>query len=218
MDNPRTQRDRQLTTETMRAFHLDTVDSTNEEAKRLIRKREVCEPFYLIAREQTAGRGSRGRTWLSPKDAGIYLTVVELPDAAEVAPTTAITLAAGIACVEVLEETVGVEVQLKPINDLYVDGCKLGGILTETVIQNGLVTAVITGVGINVRRTDRGLPGTTTQPICLQDMVPPYRFARLDLDALTATLVVKIRAWNAVVFAGRIAEVQNAWERNKIST
>ena len=63
----------------MQSFHFDTVDSTNEAAKRMIRSGELRQPAYLLALEQTAGRGSRGRRWASPKDAGIYLSVVEFP-------------------------------------------------------------------------------------------------------------------------------------------
>ena len=62
------------------AFYFDSVDSTNEAAKRLIHDHRIHSPAYVVAREQTAGRGQRGRLWLSPRDAGVYLTVVDFPD------------------------------------------------------------------------------------------------------------------------------------------
>ena len=201
---------------TMQPFALDTVDSTNEEAKRLIRRGELRESAYIVAREQTAGRGSRGRSWASPRDAGIYLSVVELPRGDGIAPTAVFTLATGVACVEILHETAGAAVQLKPINDLYVEGRKLGGILTETLLQNGKVEALITGVGINVHRADRDVSAGAAKPICLAEIIPPHRFAQLDLSALTAALVARIHRWNATVFSGRAEEVRCEWDRHKI--
>ena len=150
----------------MQAFALDTVDSTNEQAKRLIRGGELREAGYVLAREQTAGKGSRGRFWFSPKDAGIYLSVVEIPRQRHAISTTLFTLAAGVACAEALRRTACIDVRLKPINDLYIDGAKLGGILTETVIRDGSPEAIITGVGINVRRIDRPLSNPTAPPPC----------------------------------------------------
>lgn len=200
----------------MRAITLDAVDSTNQEAKRLIRTGELREPAYLLAREQTAGRGSRGRSWSSPRDAGIYLSVVEFPSGNGIAPTTLFTLATGVACVEALIEATGVAIKLKPVNDLYVDGRKLGGLLTETVLKRGKVEALIIGVGINVHRAHREVSPEAAEPVCLAEIIPPHRLAQLDLNELTATLVARIRRWNAVVFNGQTSEVRSAWDRHKI--
>ncbi len=201
----------------MQSFHFDTVDSTNEAAKRLIHGGELRESAYLLAREQTAGRGSRGRSWASPKNAGIYLSVVEFPREPFTAPTTTFTLAAAVACVEALAESAGLTVRLKPVNDLFAEGGKLGGILTETIIGSGGLEALITGVGINVRRADRPVADGAASPVCIEELLPPERFAELDLDALVASLVTRLHAWNAVVLAGRAAQVEAAWERHKLS-
>lgn len=200
----------------MQAFLLDIVDSTNEEAKRLIRRGEVTGAAYVSAREQTAGKGSRGRSWASPKDAGIYLSVIELPRSPGIAPTTTFTLAAGVACAEALRQTAEVDVKLKPVNDLYVDDRKLGGVLTETVIRDGKIDALITGVGINVHRADRAIRSDAVEPICLAEIIPPHQFAQLDLHGMTAVLVTAIHRWNGTVFAGRTDEVCRAWELHKV--
>jgi BirA family biotin operon repressor/biotin-[acetyl-CoA-carboxylase] ligase len=158
------------------AFHFDSVDSTNETAKRLIQTNAIHGRAYVLAREQTAGRGHRGRVWLSPRDAGIYLTIVDFPNALPTPVTNLFTLGAGIACVEALRQCTGVDVHLKPINDLYAGHAKLGGILTEAVIEGEHIKALLTGVGINVRRTPRLLPAESPEPICLQDLIPPAQF------------------------------------------
>ena len=200
----------------MQSFHFDTIDSTNEAAKRMIEAGRLNGPAYLLAREQTGGKGRHGRIWLSPRDAGIYLSVVELPGRAVGTQATMFTLAAGVACVEALKETTGVEVKLKPINDLYARGAKLGGILTEVVLELGSVKALIIGVGINVHVTDRPLSVDAPRPICLEQLMPEPRFRTLDHDALVAALVSRIQAWSATAGLGDIDAIKTAWEKHKI--
>ena len=86
----------------MQAFYLDTVDSTNDLARSMLRDGKIHGAGYIVARQQTAGRGNRGRTWLSPLDAGIYLTVIDRPRIGATSELHAFTRAAGIACVETL--------------------------------------------------------------------------------------------------------------------
>ncbi len=203
----------------MKSFYFDTVDSTNEAAKRMIRGGEIQAPAFLMAREQTAGRGSRGRDWVSPRDAGIYLSVVELPVPPVVASTDTgeFTLAAGVACVEIIAETTGVDVRLKPVNDLYVERAKLGGILTECMIESGRVHALITGLGINLRRAERPLVDAHAPAVSLEECMSPEAFAALDGEALAASLVVRVRAMNALVIAGRSSEVRTRWNRYRMT-
>ena len=205
----------------MRAIHYETVDSTNEAAKRLVHAGELTEPAYVLADEQTAGKGSRGRSWASPKGAGIYLSVVELPrrtiqTSDDATSTTSFTLAAGVACAEVLQEATDLDVRLKPVNDLYVDDCKLGGILTEAIVQGGMVEALIIGIGINVHPADRPVDPGVTEPTCLASLLSPQRLSRVDLNELVAKLVIKVRAWNAVVLAGDRSRITQAWEAHKL--
>lgn len=176
----------------MRGFYFDTIDSTNEAAKRLIRDGTIRQRDFVVAREQTAGKGQRGCIWNSPRDAGIYLTIVDFPTTSVDSPGAIFTLSAGLACVEVLREMTGVEVRLKPINDLYVNGCKLGGILTETVIQKQSIEALITGIGINLKVADRSIPNAKAKPICLEELLTAKQIKRLDCNELVAALVHRV--------------------------
>lgn len=200
----------------MQVFCFDTVDSTNEQAKRLLADGAVGELAYVTARCQTAGKGTRGRTWDSPRDAGIYLTVVQVGHDDLLPTTTAYTLAAGVACVEVLNDITGVTVYLKPINDLYLQGGKLGGILTETVTQARGVEALITGVGINLLRAER--PGVIgpTPATCLEDLLGPLRMAEVQADELAAALAAGIGRWNRVVIEGHTDQVRRAWRQHAL--
>ncbi len=198
----------------MQAFHFDTVDSTNEAAKRLIGDGRIRDSAYIVAREQTAGKGTQGRSWLSPRDAGLYMSVVHAGGPLSAIPTgTVYALSAGVACVEALREDFDLPVWIKPVNDLFVEGRKLGGILIETLAQNGAITALITGVGVNVRRACRALPESGVEPISLEDVIPPERVQLFDLASFVERLVERVSQWHGLVMAGDRPGVERAWQR-----
>lgn len=200
----------------MQRFDFDSIDSTNEAAKRLIAESRIHDRALVVAREQSAGKGTRGRSWLSPRDAGLYMSVVEVLRDAPRPPATEYTLAAGIACVECLLERAGVRVQLKPVNDLYARGRKLGGILVETTIEHGLITSLVTGIGINLRRAERRLPPDVVAAVCLEELMPSPDFAALDWASLASDIASRVLDWNAVVAAGELGRVRAEWERHKL--
>lgn len=185
----------------MLAFHFDSVRSTNETSKELFADGAITEPAYVLSREQTHGKGTRGRSWCSPRDAGIYVTFVDPARRRALTNMGDLTVAAGEACVEVLRLFTGLPIYLRPINDLYVDERKLGGILTESSVQGGHVLVVHTGVGINLNRADRNvdpshLPdeqrGSTIRPVCLEELMEPAEFASIDRIRLVEQLGEKI--------------------------
>jgi len=108
--------------------------------------------FTLIAEEQTGGRGRLGRSFASPAGTGVYVSVLFHPSV-PVNRIHFITLAAAVAVTEAIEETAGFEPQIKWVNDVFKDGRKLCGILTEADIEGetGVVSSVIAGIGINLR-------------------------------------------------------------------
>jgi biotin-[acetyl-CoA-carboxylase] ligase BirA-like protein len=163
-------------------IRCDTVDSTNDEAKRRLRAGAGRGVTVVTARAQTAGRGTHDRGWVSPRDAGIYLTVA-VPVAADVrvAPEV-LTPRVGAVCAAVLREATGVAIAIRGVNDLYAAGCKLGGILTEMLFAGDAATGVIVGIGINVRRGAVALgEADATRPIALEDVTgAPWPAARVD--------------------------------------
>lgn len=125
----------------------DTVDSTNTEALKQARQ-GAGEGLCIVARQQTAGRGRHGRTWVSEKDAGLYLSIVLRPKI-ETQFLPLITLMAGVAVYDALAE-LGIKPDIKWVNDILVNEKKICGILAETTeTSNGL--AVVVGIGINLR-------------------------------------------------------------------
>jgi len=157
----------------MQTILYDAIDSTNDEARRLLALGRLERVACVRAREQIAGRGTRGHTWDSPRDAGVYLTVVRQIDRPLVLDPRRITPALGSACAGVLCEWTGAPITLHGINDLYADGGKLGGLLTEVLVSDARPTTVLVGLGVNVRAGRVRLPiDDHTRPIALEDLTP----------------------------------------------
>jgi BirA family biotin operon repressor/biotin-[acetyl-CoA-carboxylase] ligase len=128
-------------------LRFDSLPSTNTEAARQA-ARGAPEGLCVVAREQTAGRGRRERSWVSPKDAGLYVSVVLRPRL-EPRDWPLITLAAALAARDALAESCRLEADIKWPNDLLAGGRKLCGILAETA-EGARGRAVVLGVGVNL--------------------------------------------------------------------
>ncbi|MGE0042615.1 MAG: biotin--[acetyl-CoA-carboxylase] ligase [Vicinamibacterales bacterium] len=109
------------------------------------------EGLVVVADEQTAGRGRRGRAWSSPPGAGLYLSILLRPGAAAADRVALVTLAAGVGVAAGVRAATGLEPELKWPNDLMVGRRKLAGILAEGIAVGAEGQAVVLGVGINVQ-------------------------------------------------------------------
>jgi BirA family biotin operon repressor/biotin-[acetyl-CoA-carboxylase] ligase len=168
------------------ALHLfDTVDSTNSIAWNLL-KQTPSQPVVAIAQSQTAGRGQRGNHWQSDIG-GLYLSLgINLDLPATHAALLTLTSAWGIA-IGLRQRQI--PVQLKWLNDLVMHGRKLGGILTESRIQQGRIYQAVIGVGMNWKNT---APETG---ISLQTVFQKPGIPRIDrLETLAAIVIQSIFA------------------------
>jgi len=131
----------------------EELGSTNDRAKELAAE-GAEHGTVVLAETQTAGRGRRGRSWVSPPRKNLYFSVVLRPDLAP-ARAAELTLVTSVAICEALRQA-GVEAGIKWPNDLFASGKKLGGILTELAADPDRVQWVVVGVGVNVnaRRED----------------------------------------------------------------
>lgn len=129
--------------------HLATVDSTNEHAIALAAA-GAPGGSVVVADEQTAGRGRRGRQWHSP-EGGLYLSYL-VRDVAALPRPALLTLAAGVAAARAIDRVTGLAVRLKWPNDLLTPGAplKLAGILAEGSSVGSTLEFVVIGIGINV--------------------------------------------------------------------
>ena len=127
-------------------------DSTNLEAKRFAAEKSGERAVFLAA-SQTLGRGRFGRSFFSPEGCGIYMSIL-LPIATEkIADITLMTPAAAVAVCEAMEKVCGKNPLIKWVNDLYLDGKKVCGILAEAVSdpKRGVISHVVIGMGINFK-------------------------------------------------------------------
>lgn len=145
-------------------IHYEELDSTNLQAKRLARQRkdemgqvqgsgDTESGIVLTADLQTAGRGRLGRSWESPRGAGLWMSLLFRP---ELPPASAsmLTLVAALAVARGIEEVSSVRTQIKWPNDLVADGKKVCGILTEMHANLCQIEYVVIGIGINVNTTE----------------------------------------------------------------
>ena len=161
--------------------YFDSVDSTNVRAK-LLAEEGYPSGTLVVANEQTAGKGRRGRIWDSEKDTGIFTTMMLQPD---INPSRAsmLTLIAALAQAKALRDITGEDVRIKWPNDVVLNGKKIVGILTEMSAQFDYINHIVIGNGINVN--------TTSFPEELQDMATSLfletgkKFKRAEIIAKT---------------------------------
>jgi len=127
---------------------FDRVGSTNDVASRRAAAGEA-EGLLVVADEQTAGRGRMGRSWRSPKGAGLLFSLLLRPP---IPATRAaqLTMCLGLGAVEGIEGVTGLSPALKWPNDLLLDGRKLGGMLTDLRTAGFQVQYAVLGLGLNV--------------------------------------------------------------------
>ncbi len=132
----------------------DLLDSTNNRAKALAAA-GAPHGTTVIADSQSGGRGRLGRSFFSPEHSGVYMTVILRPDCT---PERAgmLTSLAAVAAARAVEKVCGADVKIKWVNDLYLNGRKICGILTEAGfgLEAGRLEYAVTGIGINVNRME----------------------------------------------------------------
>jgi BirA family transcriptional regulator, biotin operon repressor / biotin---[acetyl-CoA-carboxylase] ligase len=126
---------------------FDSIDSTNLEAMRRA-KAGAPEGLCIVARQQTNGRGRLDRIWQSPKDAGLYFSMILRPRL-EMSSWPLITLMTALAVCDALTKACALRADIKWPNDICANGRKLCGILVETIETEGSAAAIV-GVGINL--------------------------------------------------------------------
>lgn len=126
------------------------IDSTNLEAKRILTKETSKSKRIIISNSQNLGRGRLGRTFFSPKNSGIYMTVI-LPTNLSIEKAGFVTIATGVAICRAIEALTDFTPKIKWVNDIFIEDRKIGGILTEATsnFETGLIENLIIGIGIN---------------------------------------------------------------------
>jgi len=187
---------------------LDSVDSTNAEALRAISKGAPM-PLLVLAERQTAGRGRRGRVWVSPYGENLYYSLAVRMEGG-MARIEGLSLVVGLAVLEALREEGVTDAGLKWPNDVLVGGRKLAGILLELVGDPGDVCHVVIGVGVNVNMKNTASVDQDWTSVRLQA-------ARLvDRSRLAAVISRKLHANLARHARLGFAQMREEWEQHHL--
>ncbi|WP_130904044.1 bifunctional biotin--[acetyl-CoA-carboxylase] ligase/biotin operon repressor BirA [Pseudomonas sp. Sample_22] len=187
---------------------FDSIDSTNAEALRAIERLQVA-PFLVLAERQTAGRGRRGRRWVSPFAENVYFSLV-LRIEGGMRQLEGLSLVVGLAVMQALRELGVSEAGLKWPNDVLVGQKKIAGILLELVGDPADVCHVVLGVGINVnmQMTDEVDQQWTSMRLESGKM--------FDRNQLVATLGEMLQRYLARHQATGFSSIQAEWEQNHL--
>lgn len=181
-------------------FEYGEIDSTNLCAKRLFADHAADFGTLITARSQTAGRGRLGRSFYSPADTGLYMSVILNADPSGEIPVTTLSATAAVAVSETLEEFFPAIVpKIKWVNDIYIGGKKVCGILCEGIVDPVLqrITAAVVGIGVNISTASFPDSISETAGSVGSALIPNSIIAAAICDRLTA--LAACRDTNAVI-------------------
>lgn len=191
-------------------IELDSIDSTNDEAKRLIKSGKAENGMVITAKRQTGGRGRMDRVWESP-EGNLYLSMILKLDSI-VADATELSFVAAVALGEVLQGLMGEshKIEYKWPNDILVNKEKISGILLESIGTTKKTDWVIVGVGVNIDQLPQGqtnLPATSLKKCGLFDVT---------IKELLTKFIYKfneeLELWNRLGFA----EINEKWKSREM--
>lgn len=171
-----------------RLITFDEIDSTNTEALRRIDSGDAAAGDVFVSKRQSAGRGRRGREWVSVSGNLHMTVVVDVPSARPVGEL------AFVASLAARDGTGDAGIRLKWPNDLMRDGRKLGGILIETVDDLAAI-----GIGINIAETPQDVS------------LPATRLSDRTADALVGPICEALDAWYTKWRKEGFATIREAW-------
>lgn len=178
----------------MKKFKYKIIDSTNNEAKRLIKDKQIEKEFIVISKEQTGGRGRLGKSFYSPNSGSIYISFSFNPP--KVIDINEITVLISKAVYDAINtfykkyrsEFNLSELKIKPINDLLLGKKKICGILTESIDPFGVgkQTKVIIGIGLNINLNENDIPDD------LKEIITSLKIKKSKIRKFRKTLIENV--------------------------
>lgn len=196
-----------------KVIQLQTVDSTQEEAKKLA-EQGAPEGTVIMAEEQTGGRGRMGRRWHSPPGKGIWMSIVLRPEL-PLSLTPQLTLLAGVAVCKAVREVTGIPAGIKWPNDLLAGGRKICGILLESSLREGGLHYCIAGIGISVNLTPEDYPeelaGIGTSLLIEGGGIP------VDRSRLAEAVLQELEYWYMLYLNEGFGPIRKCWEEMSVT-
>lgn len=151
---------------------LDSVDSTNNYAMAMIQSGKATDGMSVFAREQTSGKGRRGRQWISSKNDNIILSISIQMQWQPISQQFGLSMAAALGCFDLLSTYIPGKAAIKWPNDIFINDTKAGGILIENVLRGTLWQWSVIGIGLNINQCqfeDAALKATSLKLITGND-------------------------------------------------
>lgn len=191
-------------------FYFDEVTSTNDILKEKA-EQDAPEGTVVIAGSQTAGRGRRGKKWLSMPGKGVYLSLLLRPHW----PATESAFIGFISAVSVARSLTRLNikgVKLKWPNDILVKGKKIGGVLVEPRISRGSIDFIVVGIGINVShdQDDFKLLGGDTATSCRLERV------RTTCEDVATSLITEFDVCYYTAQRGDKGAILDEWSKRRM--
>jgi BirA family transcriptional regulator, biotin operon repressor / biotin---[acetyl-CoA-carboxylase] ligase len=186
---------------------LDTVDSTNNYAMAKVRAGMARHGQAFAAKEQTAGKGQRGKSWQSAPGQNIAMSLLLKADRLKVEQQFSLSMAVSLGVLEFFKKYAGEEIKIKWPNDLYWRDRKAGGILIETVFKGNNWKWAVVGIGININqlRFHRLLPN----PVSLQQITG----RQYDVMEMAGELYSMVMHQVDQLFTRPLDDLQEAYNR-----
>lgn len=194
------------------AVYFDAIASTQNEAHRRA-EAGAPEGLVVIADVQTGGRGRLGRSWHSPPETGIWMSLVLRPDV-PLPRVPQLTLVAAVSLADTLAACTGLSVGIKWPNDLLAGGRKVCGILTELAAEADRVHYVILGIGLNVNQTEEDFPPELRARAGSLAMAAGRSFSRV---ALAQRMLEGLEADYDAYLQKGFAPFKRRWEARAVS-
>lgn len=189
-------------------IRLDRCESTMDTA-RVLAEEGAEDGTVVVADEQTSGRGTKGRLWISPPRVGLYMTYILKPGEEEALDLALLPLASGVAVQEALVALAVADARLKWPNDLVAGRRKLGGILCESVFRNARPSFALIGIGLNLNQAEKDFP-PELRPLATSVRIRTGK--EVDRDAALFALNETLGRWLRVMRNGRPMELLAAYE------
>lgn len=189
-------------------IYFETLNSTNTYAMGLLEK--GCEDgTIIIANSQSSGRGRFNRSWLSPPNKNLYMSIILKP---YVSPRDAsiLSLMTAVACINGLRRISNIETSIKWPNDILVKDKKLGGILIETKSENKKVSIAIIGIGINVNFRSYEMPNEIRAIATSLEEETGFYYSRTDV---ASEILKELDIWYNLFLKGDKEKIIKEWLR-----
>ncbi|MBS3819348.1 biotin--[acetyl-CoA-carboxylase] ligase [bacterium] len=183
--------------------------STNNLARKYASQGEP-EGTVVIADQQTKGKGTQGREWISPPGKGVYISFILYPPASGL---SLLPLVGGLTVREAVFESVGVSVQLKWPNDIMWKRKKLGGILCESSFWGGKLLYVILGIGLNTGHQVQDFPEEVRSAASSLDLITSKE-VQVERESIVENLFQSLECWYEVFLKGENSKIVDAFQHH----